>query len=185
MDRLIPSTSVLMVIDVQDRLASVVEEDAIQRVVQTSDRLLQCARTLKVPVCATEQNPKRLGRTVEPLKAHLDALSVTPIAKMAFDACDEPLFVSRLHALRCRSIVMVGLETHICIFQTARELVRRGYAVYVVADGVASRAENHRLLGLSLCETAGAFVAPAETIAFDWLREAGTDCFRSVAHLFK
>jgi nicotinamidase-related amidase len=104
---------------------------------------------------------------------------------MHFDACSEPNVAHRLAEIAPRAVVLVGMETHVCVFQTARELVRRGIAVHVVADAVASRREENRSLGLALCERAGAIVTPAETVAFDWLERAGTEEFRAVAKLVK
>ena len=72
------------------------------------------------------------------------------------------------------------METHVCVFQTARELVRRGFVAHVVADAVASRQEENRAIGLGLCERAGAVVTATETVVFDWLERAGTDTFRAI-----
>jgi nicotinamidase-related amidase len=77
------------------------------------------------------------------------------------------------------------METHVCVFQTARELVKRGYATYVVADAVASRRDENRRLGLSLCERAGAFVTATETVAFDLLEQAGTAEFKTISKLIR
>jgi nicotinamidase-related amidase len=77
------------------------------------------------------------------------------------------------------------METHICVFQTARELVRRGYATYVAGDGVCSRTEENRAAGLALCRDAGATVTVAEAVAFDWVGRAGTDAFKAVSKLVK
>jgi nicotinamidase-related amidase len=77
------------------------------------------------------------------------------------------------------------METHICVFQTARELARRGIAVHVVADAVVSRREENRALGLGLCERAGALVTPTETVVFDWLGRAGSDAFKAISKLVR
>ena len=77
------------------------------------------------------------------------------------------------------------METHVCVFQTARELVKRGYATYVVADAVASRRDENRRIGLSLCERAGAIVTVTEAVAFDLLEHAGTGAFKAVSKLLR
>ena len=94
--------------------------------------------------------------------------------------------LSRALALsQARNVVVLGMETHVCVFQTARELVRRGYGTHVVADACASRTEENRAIGRRLCERAGAFVTSAETVAFDWVERAGTDAFRAVSRLVR
>jgi nicotinamidase-related amidase len=138
-----------------------------------------------VPVIASEQYPKGLGPTVEPIAERLRAMGVEPIAKTTFDACAEPRLAQALSERSPRAVVVSGMETHICVFQTARELVRRGLEVHVAADAVASRREENRGLGLALCERAGAYLTPTETVIFDWLGRAGTDAFKAVSKLVR
>jgi nicotinamidase-related amidase len=185
MERISPKSSVLVVVDVQERLAAAMPKDAMDRLVANAEILLESARIVGVPVLASEQYPKGLGPTVAPIAAKLSIVGVTPIDKLDFDACGEPRFARALASHAPRSVVVVGMEAHVCVFQTARELVRRGYQTFVVADAVASRTEDNRRLGLALCERAGAFVAPAETIAFDWLERAGSEAFKAVSKLVR
>lgn len=185
MDRLDPRSSILLVVDVQERLASAMPQAAMDRLVASSLVLLESARLLGVPVLASEQYPKGLGPTVGPIADKLRAMGVEPIDKTSFDACAEPRVARELAARSPRTIVLAGMETHICVFQTARELLRRGMDVHVVADAVASRREENRALGLALCERAGAMVAPAETVVFDWLGRAGTEEFKAISKLVR
>jgi nicotinamidase-related amidase len=104
---------------------------------------------------------------------------------MDFDACADIQIARALADVAPRSVFLVGMETHVCVFQTARELVRRGHVTYVVADAVASRTEENRAAGLSLCESAGAICTVTEAVAFDWVGRAGTDAFRAVSKLVK
>jgi nicotinamidase-related amidase len=185
MDRLDPSSSLLLLVDVQDRLAAAMPPAALDAVVANGRVLLEAARLLGVPVLATEQYPKGLGPTVGPLKEMFVAAGVQPIEKMTFDACGEPRVAQALAARSPRSVIVAGVEAHVCVFQTARELVRRGMSVCVVADAVASRREENRALGLGLAERAGAHIAPAETVVFDWLQRAGTEEFRALSKLLR
>jgi nicotinamidase-related amidase len=185
MDRLDPSRSVLVVVDVQARLASAMPQASMDRLVANTLVLLETARLLGVPVIATEQYPKGLGPTVDPIAERLRAMGVEPIDKLTFDACAEPRVARALADRSPRAAVVTGMETHICVFQTARELVRRGLETHVVADAVASRRDENRVLGLSLCERAGALVTPTETAIFDWLGRAGTEEFRTVSKLVR
>jgi nicotinamidase-related amidase len=185
MDRLDPSQSLLLVVDVQERLASAMPQAAMDRLVANTLVLLEGARLLGVPVLASEQYPKGLGRTVAPIAEKLRAMGVEPIDKTTFDACGEPRLARAIADRSPRAIVLAGMETHICVYQTARELARRGIEVHVAADAVVSRRDENRALGLTLCERAGAFATPTETIVFDWLGQAGTDEFKAVSKLVR
>jgi nicotinamidase-related amidase len=185
MDRLLPGGSVLLVVDVQERLASAMPAPAVERVVRNGRILIEAAHRLGVPVVLSEQYPKGLGPTVASLAEPLRAIGVEPIDKLTFDACGEPRVMRAITERDPRAVVVVGVETHVCVFQTARELVRRGYAAHVVADAVASRHEDNRAIGLGLCERAGAVVTTTETVVFDWLERAGTDTFRAISKLVR
>jgi nicotinamidase-related amidase len=182
MERLAPESTVLLVVDVQERLAAAMPKETLESLVANTTILLEAAKTLGVAVLASEQYPKGLGPTLPSLASHLPQ---KPLPKMTFDACSDLAIARALADLGPRAVVVVGMEAHVCVFQTARELVKRGVATYVVADAVASRREENRSLGLSLCERAGAIVAPTETIAFDLLERAGTDAFKSVSKLVR
>lgn len=185
MDRLDPATSLLLVVDAQERLAAAMPAASMDRLVANAVILLETARLLGVRVLASEQYPKGLGTTVAPIADELRALGVAPIDKVTFDACAEPRIGRAIVDRAPRAVVLLGMEAHVCIFQTARELVRRGIDVRVVADAVSSRREENRVLGLALCEHAGAVVMPAEAVAFDWLGKAGTDEFKAAAKLLR
>ena len=185
--RLDPSSTVLAVVDVQEKLAAAMPAEGMDRLVQNTLILLEAARVLGVRVIASEQYPKGLGPTVPRLAEKLGAMDVAPIAKMDFDALAEPAFSRALTANGARpsAVVLVGMETHICVYQTARELVRRGFATHVVGDAVLSRRADNREIGLGLCARTGAIVTATETVAFDWLGRAGTDAFRAVSKLVR
>src|SRR5262249_22914713 len=105
--------------------------------------------------------------------------------KLAFDACGEPRVARAIADATPRSVVVVGMEAHVCVFQTARELARRGYDTYVVKDAVASRREENRAAGVEPCVRAGATATVTETVVFDWLERAGTEQFKAVSKLVK
>jgi nicotinamidase-related amidase len=185
MERLLPANTVLLVVDVQEKLGAAMPDAAIADLVKNTGILLETAEALGVRVVASEQYPKGLGRTMPAIASQLGAMGVTAMPKMAFDACSELTIARALADSGARNVVVVGMEAHVCVFQTARELVKRGYATYVVADAVASRREENRRIGLSLCERAGAFVTATETVAFDLLEHAGTGAFKAVSKLVR
>lgn len=177
-----PSSSVLVVVDVQERLVPALPAEAMAEVNRSLSILLEAAQQLSIPVLATEQYPRGLGPTVGPLRERLGGLGVRPIEKATFSALGEPAFVAALGALGRRHVVVVGVEAHICVALTVRDLgAAGGHEVLVPLDGVASRRDDHRRAGLGLCERAGAAITTSETVAFDWLGRAGTDAFRAVS----
>lgn len=182
MDRLDPKTTLLLVVDVQEKLAAAMPPDALERVVKNAGILIEAAKILGVPVLASEQYPKGLGPTVSAIKEKLPS---APLEKMAFDACSDLGIARAVSEQDPRSVVVVGMETHVCVFQTARELVKRGYATHVVSDAVCSRREENRALGLSLCQQAGAVITGTETAVFDLLGVAGTDAFKAISKLIR
>ena len=185
MDRLTPASTVLLVVDVQERLAPAMPAARLESLVRSAGILLDAALPLGVRVLASEQYPKGLGHTLAPIAEKLKALGVSPMAKVTFDACGDATIARALAAMAPRAVVLVGMETHVCVFQTARELVRRGYEVHVPVDAVASRSEENRAAGIALCERAGAVPTTTETVVFDWLERAGTEAFKAVSKLVK
>ncbi len=185
MDRLDPAHTLLVVVDVQEKLAAVMPQTSMDRLQSGALLLLEAARLLGVTVVASEQYPKGLGPTIAPIAEKLRAMGVEPVAKSTFDALGEPRIASLVSARAARAAVVVGMETHICVFQTVRELARRGLEVHVVSDAVASRREENRVVGLGLCERAGAVVTSVEAVAFDWLGRAGSEEFRAISKLVR
>ena len=185
MERLLPHKTALLVVDVQEKLAAAMPPEALATLVKNAGILLVAAQTLGVRVLASEQYPKGLGPTVAPLAAKLAELGVSALPKMTFDAGSDLGIARALADSGAKSVVVIGMEAHVCVFQTARELVKRGYATHVVADAVTSRMEANRVLGLDLCARAGAIVTGTETVAFDLLEKAGTDAFKAVSKLVR
>lgn len=185
MRRLTAESTVLIVVDVQERLAAAMPAETMRRVLGGTALLLESARLLGAPVLATEQYPKGLGQTVSSIGQAFSRQGVVPVQKITFSALATPAFVERLELLPVRAAVVVGLETHVCVYQTVRQLVERGLDVHVPVDAVASRREDHRTTGLALCERAGGVPTTCETVVFDWLGQAGSDAFRSISKMVR
>ena len=171
----------LVLVDVQERLAVVMEER--QQVLDNCRRLIEGAKILDLPVAVTEQYPKGLGPTEEELRGVL--LSYEPFEKITFSCCGEPGFNSALEALGRKKILLAGMETHVCVLQTGLDLLRQGYGVHLVRDAVCSRDEENRITGLDLMRDAGAVITSTETVLFQLLGRAGTDEFKSISKLVK
>ncbi|MGB9630035.1 MAG: isochorismatase family protein, partial [Thermodesulfobacteriota bacterium] len=117
------------------------------------------------------------------IKAEMEGL--VPIEKLAFSCCRVEEFNKRLDSFRRRQIILCGIEAHVCILQTAIDLLEKGYEVYVVADGVCSRRKIDWEIGLRYLERRGAMISTTEIIAFQLLKEAGTEEFRRLSKLLK
>ena len=171
----------LLVIDVQERLCAAMEKDACERMVRRTVAAIEGAKALSVPVIATEQYPKGLGPSV--LKV-VEALGrVKPVEKVDFSCGAVPDIVSALG--QRKQVLIAGMETHVCVFQTVRDLVDKGYAPFVCVDAVLSRTEEDRRVGLELCRDAGAVITSVEAALFDLLGKAGTPEFKRVSAAVK
>jgi nicotinamidase-related amidase len=172
--------AVLLVVDVQGKLARLMHE--AEALFDTLARLVRGAKVLEVPVVATEQNPPGLGPTVGEVAPLLPA---PPIPKMAFSCCGEPVLMAALEATGRRQVLLAGIEAHICVYQTARDLRVRGYEVHVVADAVSSRAVRNRDIGLAKMQAAGAEVTSVETALFEMLTVAEGPRFKQVLEIVR
>lgn len=183
--RLDPASTAIVVVDIQERLAPAMPADQLEQVLRAGRILLDAAGLFSSPVFATEQYPKGLGPTVEAIAASLEGLQVKPFEKVSFSACDAPGFAEAFEAAGAKAAVVIGMESHVCVYQTVRDLAARGIEVHLPIDGVSSRREDHRDAGIELCVRAGAVRTTTETIAFDWLRVAGTDAFKRLSALIR
>ena len=167
----------LVVVDVQEAFRLAVLD--FERVARNVAVLVQGAKALDVPVVATEQYPKGLGRTVQEVAEQLDG--VEPVEKVCFSAAAADGFDlgGRDQALLC------GIESHVCVSQTAHDLLDRGVEVHVARDAVTSRSEENKELGLHKMEAAGAVLTSVETALFELVGAAGTEEFKQVQRLVK
>lgn len=174
--------SVLVVVDVQERLLPAIHDSA--RVVRNAGMLLKGAAALSVPVLLTEQYPRGLGPTVEAVRADLPA-GTPVIEKITFGCTGEPAFNAALAELKRLQIVLCGTEAHVCVMQTALGLRQQGHAVYLVADAVSSRTPDNRAMALERMRAAGVTIVTTEMVLFEWMERAGTPVFKLVSALVK
>ena len=185
--RLDRDRAALLVVDVQERLAAVMAPGDLAGCVRNILTLVEVARRLKLPVVVSEQYPQGLGSTLPMLRAALDepGLDLARISKLTFACTDDPAFLELFRRLRRDQWIVVGMEAHICVYQTARGLVAEGVKVHVPADAVISRAPSNLHRGVGLAERAGAIATATEVVLFDLLGRAGTDEFRALSKLVK
>ena len=149
-----------------------------EKVVANAGHLIAAAKLLGVPVVHTEQYPKGLGPTVPELRAALDPAA--PVEKMTFDCCGEPTFAPALEQTGRPTVVVCGMETHICVLQTVLGLLALGMIVHVAADAVCSRNPENARVALGLMRDAGAVISCTETVMFQLLVRAGTPEFKVI-----
>jgi nicotinamidase-related amidase len=168
----------LVVIDVQEAFRKAVPE--FEPVARAAATLVDGARALEIPIVVTEQYPKGLGATAPEVAEHLPD-DLRPIDKVRFSAAEADGFdlEGRDQALIC------GIETHVCVNQTALDLLERGIEVHVASDAVASRSDANRDLGLHKMERAGATLSSVETALFELLRGSDAPEFKRVQELVK
>lgn len=177
-------SAVLVIIDVQERLAPVMHERFEME--KNIERLIRGAHVLGVPVLVTEQYVKGLGRTVEPLRAALEeTCGYRPIGKNCFSAHGCEPFAAQLAALERRQVILAGIEAHVCVFQTALDLLPAGLTVAVAADAVSSRTARNREIALQRLTAEGVLLSSTEMALFELLGAAGTEEFRAVSKIIK
>lgn len=172
--------SVLLIIDIQEKLVPVMKYK--DQVIKNSLILINAAKEMNFPVITTEQYPKGLGPTVPELLDLIDNDNI--FAKNSFTAYTGEV-KEALKSLGRKKVIITGMETHVCVFQTARDLINDGYQVYLVKDGVASRTKDNFLNGLDLMKTLGAVITNTETAIFDLLKISGTPEFKLMSKLIK
>lgn len=185
LQRLDPKQCAVVVIDVQDKLAAAMPSSRIADLTRAATVLLDAAQLLGASAMATEQYPAGLGRTLPPIAERLGPRGIAVIEKIDFSACDSPEFERAWAEGPKPTAIVLGMETHVCVFQTVRALIARGVSVHVPVDGVASRRDDHREVGIDLCRAAGATITTMETVIFDWLHRAGTTEFKGLSKLIR
>lgn len=180
-DRLAVESSVLAVVDVQGKLANLMWER--ERLFRNLDLLVRGCRLLGVPVIWMEHVPDKLGATAPEVAAALSGLS--PLSKETFSCLDCPQFSEQLKGLDRRTLLLAGIESHVCVYQTAVDALAQGFRVEVVEDAVSSRTQENRERGLRRMEAAGAGLTSAEMLLFELQRVAVGETFRALSRLVR
>lgn len=172
----------LIVIDVQGKLAQLMFQK--EELFANLEKIIKGAQVLELPIIWTEQVPEKLGPTT-PEIAELLLDSVQPISKASFSCWGVQPFKTALEQLNRRQILVAGIETHICVYQTTLDLLAQGYEVHLVADAVSSRTAANRQIGLNRIKEAGATLTSTEMALFELLRVAEGDKFKQIAKIVK
>ncbi len=180
LNRMRPDNTVLLVVDVQDKLLPAIHE--ADNVVEFARRMIEAAKVLGLPILAAEQYPQGLGRTCAILREAF--APVQPVEKTLFSACVARI-AERLREVDRLNVLVVGIEAHVCVQQTVLDLVRLGYTPFVCADAVGSRRPLDRDTAIERMRQAGAVITTTESATFELLGEACTDAFKKILKIVK
>ena len=173
--------SVFLLIDTQGKLAhSMCAKDSL---FSNLKKLVKGMRALEIPILWAEQNPKGLGPTVQEIAELLPDLQ--PMTKYSFSCYQNQEFRQALEALGRQSVLVAGIETHVCVYQTVRDLRKAEYDVQLVADAVSSRTIENKHIGLEKCREVGASLTSVETALFELLEVAEGDKFKQILDVVK
>lgn len=173
--------SLLLIIDVQERLVNMLDKNVV---VNKAATLAKAAKILEIPTIVTQQYSKGLGLTVEAVKQNFASNTVI-VEKSAFSAAKESGFMDTLNSFGKKQIVICGIETHVCVHQTAADLITEGFDVYIVKDACASRSKYEFKQGIDRMQQNGAKISCLEIVLFEWLKSAKNPHFKEIQALIK
>ncbi|MCK4401143.1 hydrolase [bacterium] len=173
--------SILIVVDIQERIISKISNK--QTVIRNIVTLIKSARILNIPIIVTEQYPKGLGSTIPEIKDLI--IPWQPIDKICFSCFGNNDFSRKLKEGKRDNLILCGIESHVCITQTALDGLKSNYSVFFIKDAISSRTINNRETGFERMAQAGAIPVSTEMAVFELLREAGTDKFKQIASMIR
>ena len=177
--------AILIVVDVQEKLVPAIHAELYPASLKNIRIIIEAAAALGVPILVTEQYPKGLGHTVKDVRETLSGKDHRLLEKVTFSCARDDGFLAAIAAAGRRQVVIVGMETHVCVYPTTVDLTRAGYSVFVLDDAVSSRFLHNYRSGLQALRDAGCTVFSTETAVFQLLKEAATPEFRKVAPFVK
>ena len=173
--------SCLLIVDVQERLAPVMSDP--RRVLHNCTLLMRAAQRLEIPILVSEQYPKGLGPTMVDLRPHIPEEGAMP--KLHFSAAADEAILAKIESFGRRQVVVAGIETHVCVLQTALDLKAGGYDVMVVADACAARRVESEQMAWSRLRQCGVELLSVEMALFEWMHKAGTPEFKELSALIR
>ncbi len=173
--------TVLFVIDMQGNLYESMQDK--QFLLENVRKLIRGVQIFGIPVIVTEQIPEKLGPTIEPVASLLP--DVMRLPKSDFSCCGDEKIMKALKAAERQQVLLCGIETHVCVYQTAVDLLGFGYDVHLVADAVSSRTVLNREIGIEKMRDEGARLASTEMVLFEWIRTADDPKFKEIFRIVK
>jgi nicotinamidase-related amidase len=171
----------LIVTDIQGKLARLVHDS--DELIANCQKLIKGAQALGLPIIWLEQNPEKIGATVDELSTLLAAK--TPIVKYSFDACEDPLFIEEVSNAKVDNWLICGIEAHICVYQTALHLQQSGYKVQLVCDSISSRTLANKQLGINKLVARGIDISGLEMCLFELVKDCRANEFKDILALIR
>ncbi len=179
--RLKRNETAAIVIDVQEKLFPLIHEH--DQLAKNMSILIQGLKILGVPMIVTQQYTKGLGETIGAIKETIG--DYHHIEKMSFSCCGDEGFMSELKKLNKKNVILMGIESHVCVLQTALDLIAENFQPVLIEDCVSSRKPNDKRIAVKRIKQAGAIVSTCESILFELTEVSGTDLFKSIVKLVK
>lgn len=173
--------SLLLLVDVQGKLARMMHESEVM--IRQQAIMIEACRTLDVPVVWAEQLPDKLGPTVPELTGKLEGLE--PLAKSSFGCCGDPAIMQAIRATGRKQVLLIGIEAHVCVWQSAAALRDDDYSVHLICDGVSSRSVFNRDIAFRRMSAAGVYLSNVEMALFELMENATHPRFRDITRLLK
>lgn len=181
---LVKENTGLIVVDIQGKLARLVHESST--LISNCEKLIKGVKALNLPIIWLEQNPDKLGATVPELIALLSSPNnEQAILKFTFDACEEPQFMKTINAANVDNWLICGIETHICVYQTALNLKNKGLSVHLVSDCVSSRTLENKNLAINKLASSGIALTGLEMCLFELVKDCRIPQFKEILTLIK
>lgn len=179
--RILKENTLCLIIDFQEKLYPHIFQN--EQLTKNVEVLLKGIKALNIPLLITEQYPKGIGATIEPIKKLVNDLDV--IEKLSFSCCDESVFSNQLAQYGKQNIIITGIEAHVCVLQTVIDLIDYNYQPIVIEDCVSSRTENNKKIAIERMRQEGAVISTYESVLFELLRYSKTDAFKAISKLVK
>lgn len=176
--------SCLLVVDIQTRLTSIMPGKVLDRLIRNSTLLLQSASHLSIPVFITQQYPQGLGSLIPEIENALPENNQF-FEKTCFSCADADNFMQELEASGKKQVIIIGIEAHICVLQTAIDLLCAGYSVFVVIDAVCSRQRENYENAITRLQQSGVVTCNAESVIFEWLKDSRHKNFKEISALIR
>jgi nicotinamidase-related amidase len=173
--------AVLVIIDIQEKLARIMND--LERTVKNMQTLIRGIQVFNIPIVVTEQYPHGLGPTIPEIAELLP--EIKPIPKVHFSCCDNEDFTRALKATGRKQVLLSGIECHVCVYQTAIDLLKANYEVYAVSDTITTRIPENKPIGLNLMSSSGAVITSSETVLFELLKIAKGEQFKAISQIVR
>jgi nicotinamidase-related amidase len=170
-----------LIIDIQEKLTPYIYKHEL--ISSNTTLLIRGLKVLDIPVILTQQYTRGLGETIAPIYEAIG--NITPVEKISFSCCDEPVFMEKLGHLGRKNIIIAGTEAHVCVLQTVLDLMDKAYLPVVVEDCISSRKKRDKKTAVERMRKEGAIITTYESILFELTRFAGTEAFKQISKIIK